>query len=83
MNEDATCRRLVYQDAQGEGGTHIYSEAVCGASIPRLTEGPCQRMVPGQSAPLACGQPRGDHGPVAHVYLGPLASECTAGHPQP
>ena len=54
----------------------------CNAIIPRLERGACVAPVPEGK----CGTSRGAHeaGIIDdHAYIGPLASECEAGHPQP
>jgi hypothetical protein len=80
---EATCLELVpglwVRDREGLAGVsatgRVRVSRVCGAPIPRLDEGPC----------AACGKEEGDgwlHRAFnGHSYLGPLASECTAGHP--
>lgn len=54
----------------------------CNAIIPRLERGVCVAPVPEGK----CGTSRGAHDAGIiddHAYLGPLASECEAGHVQP
>jgi hypothetical protein len=79
---EATCQQVMVNVV---GGVRL--EAVCGAPIPRLDEGPCatcddghwwepdehQRFFHLLARSMRLSNP--------HAYLGPLASECARGHP--
>jgi hypothetical protein len=76
---EATCEHVVTTPTVGSGAMSW----VCGAPIPRLDEGRCSAVLPRDRE---CGWPKRSDihqkgHPYMHAYLGPLASECTAGHP--
>jgi hypothetical protein len=73
---EATCQVAV--EVRDYYGVRITPDEPCGAPIPRLDEGPCEAPLCGMPADLlihAYGATMG------HTYIGPLASECTRGHP--
>lgn len=81
MAEEVRCQVNGYL----QGDTPIWNP--CNAIIPRLDEGSCVAPSRAHFTRDFCGEAADDpiHKPgfaESHTYLGPLASECEAGHPQ-
>ena len=80
MTDEARCQTYVLASEIDD-----YPSKRCNAIITRAGEGPCEHE---SRVGEFCNEQNvmvnlWVHGPLGHTYLGPLAAECEAGHPQP
>jgi hypothetical protein len=83
---ETTCQYVELHAAK-DLGIPSNATVVCGAPIPRLDEGPCTTCddghwwEPDEHVQFFHALARSLRLSTPHTYLGPLASECSRGHP--